>query len=117
VISVLAAYRAANPGAPRAVVGDLSFRHGGAMEQHLSHQNGLDVDVYYPRRDGLLRAPRGTGQIDRQLTQDLIDRFVAAGAQKIFVGYSLGLRGPAEVVVPYPNHGDHMHVRFPPPRA
>ena len=22
------------------------------MEQHVSHQNGLDVDVYYPRRDG-----------------------------------------------------------------
>ena len=33
----------------------------------------------------------------------------------IAVGYSLGLDGPSERVVPYPNHGDHMHVRFPLP--
>ena len=43
------------------------------------------------------------------------DRFVAAGAQMIFVGYQTGLRGPGGVVVPYPNHEDHMHVRFPNP--
>jgi murein endopeptidase len=116
IVSVLAAYRSENPGAPRAVVGDISFRHGGPMEQHVSHQNGLDVDIYYPRLDRRLRAPRSGSQIDRRLTQDLVDRFVAAGAQKIFVGYSTELRGPSDVVVPYPNHGDHMHVRFPPPR-
>jgi hypothetical protein len=117
IVSVLAAYRAANPEAPRAVVGDLSFRGGGPMELHRSHQNGLDVDVYYPRRDGRLLAPRGRGQIDRALAQDLLDRFVAAGARMVFVGYSTGLQGPAKVVVPYPNHGDHMHVRFRPPRG
>jgi murein endopeptidase len=33
----------------------------------------------------------------------------------IFVGYSNGLRGPAGVVVPWPGHEYHMHVRFPPP--
>ena len=48
---------------------------------------------------------------------DLLDRFVAAGALKVFVGFSTELRGPHEVVVPYPNHGDHMHVRFPRPRG
>jgi len=117
LVSVLAAYRQAHPGAPRVVVGDLSFRGGGPMELHRSHQNGLDVDLYYPRLDGRLRAPRTRSQIDRKLTQDLLDRVVAAGAQKVFVGYSLGLRGPSEVVVPYPNHEDHMHVRFPPPRG
>jgi murein endopeptidase len=117
VVSVLAAYRAANPDAPRVVVGDISFRNGGPMEAHVSHENGLDVDIYYPRRDGLLRAPRANDQIDRQLAQDLLDRFVAAGALKVFVGFSTGLRGPREVVVPYPNHGDHMHVRFPRPRG
>ena len=82
------------------------------MELHRSHQNGLDVDVYYPRRDGLERSPVRAEQIDRALAQDLLDRFVAAGAQVVFVGYSVGLDGPSEVVVPYPNHGDHMHVRF-----
>ena len=116
IVSTLAVYRATNPDAPRVVVGDISFRGGGVMELHRSHQNGLDVDIYYPRLDGSLRAPRTRSQIDRRLSQRLVDRFVAAGAQKIFVGYSLELRGPSEVVVPYPNHGDHMHVRFAPPR-
>jgi hypothetical protein len=112
VISVLAAHRAAHPDAPRVVVGDISFRGGGPMNQHRSHQNGLDVDVYYPRLDRALRAPVRTAQVDRKLAQDLLDRFVAAGAQIVFVGYSTGLRGPSGVVVPYPNHEDHMHVRF-----
>jgi murein endopeptidase len=115
LLSVLAAFRATHADAPRVVVGDISFRDGGRMNGHVSHQNGLDVDVYYPRLDRHLSAPITTGQIDRELAQDLLDRFVAAGAQMIFVGYSTGLRGPSGVVVPYPNHENHMHVRFPPP--
>ena len=115
ILSVMAAYREAHPRAPRVVVGDISFRDGGRMDQHLSHQNGLDVDVYYPRLDRHTSAPTTTRQIDRRLAQDLLDRFVAAGAMKVFVGYSTGLRGPSGVVVPYPNHENHMHVRFPVP--
>jgi murein endopeptidase len=117
LLAVLAAYREANPDAPRVVVGDISFRGGGPMELHRSHQNGLDVDVYYPRLDRSLRAPTRNDQVDRALAQDLLDRFVAAGAQIVFVGYSTGLRGPGDVVEPYPNHEDHMHVRFRPPRS
>jgi hypothetical protein len=113
--AVLEAFRAANPDAARVVVGDISFRGGGRMEQHVSHQNGLDVDVYYPRLDRELRAPRSKSQVDLELSQDLVDRFVAAGARFVFVGYSTGLRGPSRIVEPYPNHEDHMHVRFPPP--
>jgi hypothetical protein len=116
LVGVIAGYRTAHPEAPRVVVGDISFRHGGPMNEHVSHQNGLDADVYYPRRDRALRAPHTTAQIDRRLAQDLLDRFVAAGAQIIFVGYSTGLDGPRGVVVPYPNHENHMHVRFPRPR-
>jgi murein endopeptidase len=113
IISVLAAYHAAHPHAPRVVVGDISRRDGGQMDEHVSHQNGLDVDVYYPRLDQRLSAPVTTGQVDRVLAQDLLDRFIAAGARMVFVGYSTGLRGPGGVVVPYPNHENHMHVRFP----
>jgi penicillin-insensitive murein endopeptidase len=116
VVKVLAAYRKADPDAGRVVVGDISFRGGGPMEEHVSHQNGLDVDVYYPRRDRALRAPVVTSQVDRARAQDLLDRFVAAGAQMVFVGFSTGLHGPSGVVIPYPNHENHMHVRFPPPR-
>jgi|SRR5688572_6995225 hypothetical protein len=112
ILSVLAGHRAAHPDAPRVVVGDISFRDGGPMDQHVSHQNGLDVDVYYPRLDRHLSAPLSSGQVDRRLSQDLLDRFLAAGAKVVFVGYSTGLRGPGGVVVPYPSHENHMHVRF-----
>jgi Penicillin-insensitive murein endopeptidase len=115
IVSAIAGYRRAHPEAPRVVVGDISFRDGGRMDEHVSHQNGLDVDVYYPRLDRSLRAPTTPDQIDRALAQDLLDRFVAAGARMIFVGYSTGLRGPSGVVVPYPNHENHLHVRFPTP--
>ncbi len=115
ILSVLSAYRAAHADAPRVVIGDISFRSGGRMDQHASHQNGLDVDVYYPRLDRHLSAPITTRQIDHRLAQDLLDRFLASGAKMVFVGYSAGLRGPSGVVVPYPNHENHMHVRFPSP--
>jgi hypothetical protein len=115
IVSVAAAYHAAHPEAPRIVVGDISREGGGPMtDEHVSHQNGLDVDVYYPRLDHALRAPVASSQIDLRLAQDLVDRFVAAGAQMIFVGYGTGLHGPSGVVIPYPNHEFHMHVRFPP---
>jgi hypothetical protein len=115
IVSVITAYRADHPNAPKVVVGDISFKGGGTMEQHVSHQNGLDVDVYYPRRDDRLSAPISVSQVDTRLTQALLDGFVAAGAQVIFVGYSTGLEGPSGVVVPYPHHENHMHVRFPAP--
>jgi murein endopeptidase len=83
------------------------------MDAHLSHQSGLDVDIYYPRRDGALRAPGSPAAVDHRLAQDLLDRFVAAGAWMVFVGYHTGLRGPERIVIPYPNHENHMHVRLP----
>ena len=112
IVSVLAGYRASHPDAPRVVIGDISRRHGGWMDEHVSHQNGLDVDVYYPRLDRRQSAPIGSSQVDHRLAQALLDRFLAAGAHIVFVGYSSGLRGPGGVVVPYANHENHMHVRF-----
>jgi protein MpaA len=116
---VVAGYAAANPGAPRVGVGDLSRPRGGPFGAryggigHASHQNGLDADVYYPRRDGRERPPRAPRQIDRRLAQDLLDRFVAAGAAKVFVGPHTGLTGPPAIVEVLPaNHDNHMHVRL-----
>ena len=62
VLRVAHDFRAAHPRAARMAVGDLSRPHGGDFGPrfgyigHASHQNGLDVDVYYPRLDGLERA-------------------------------------------------------------
>jgi hypothetical protein len=115
ILFVTHAYRANHPHAPRVVIGDISREGGGPLDDHASHQNGLDVDVYYPRLDHKLLAPTEHSQIYHRLAQDLLDRFLAAGAQVIFVGYSTGLHGPAGKVVPWPDHEYHMHVRFPPP--
>ena len=119
-LTVLAEFRAAHPEAPRVGVADLSRPRGGVFDRryggdgHASHQNGLDIDVLYPRRDGLERAPLRPEQVDRRLAQDLVDRFVAAGAQYVFVGRRVRLKGPGKVVVPIGNHEDHLHVRLRP---
>jgi murein endopeptidase len=118
VLRIALEYRAAHPDAPRMAVGDLSRPRGGDFGPrfgyigHASHQNGLDVDVYYPRADGRERAPRFASQIDRRLSQDLVDRFVRAGAVLVFVGPNTGLRGPPGVVVPLVNHDNHLHARI-----
>ena len=120
---VLRAYHDAHPDAPRVLVGDLSRRRGGWFGRrygglgHLSHQNGLDVDVYYPRLDGLERAARRPDQVDRVAAQELVDRFVAFGATKVFVGPRVHLSGRRGVVTPLVYHDDHLHVRLSPRRV
>jgi murein endopeptidase len=122
VLRIAREYGEAHPRAPRLAVGDLSRPRGGDFGPqfgyigHASHQNGLDVDVYYPRADGRERAPRYVSQIDRRLSQDLVDRFVAAGAVAVIVGPNTGLRGPPGVVFPLVNHDNHIHVRIAPGR-
>jgi Penicillin-insensitive murein endopeptidase len=118
-MTVLREFGRAHPRAPRVAVGDLSRPGGGDFGPqfgsigHASHQNGLDVDVYYPRLDGRVRPPKRPGQVDLELAQDLVDRFVRAGAARVFVGPSLGLDGPGETVVPLVNHDNHLHARLP----
>jgi protein MpaA len=120
LLRVLDEYAAAHPEAGRVGVGDLSRPHGGVFDErfgglgHASHQNGLDLDVYYPRLDRReLRAAR-PAQIDRGLAQDLVNRFVRAGAVKVFVGPRTGLSGPSRIVKRLVHHDDHVHVRIAP---
>ena len=101
-----------HPGAGPLGIGDLSRRNGGRIDGHSSHQNGLDVDIRLPRRDRE-RGPANPGNYDRELTQDVVDHMVARGANLVLIGPSLDLTGPAGVVVRWPNHDDHLHVRFP----
>jgi murein endopeptidase len=120
LLRVLDEYAAAHPDAPRVGIGDLSRPHGGIFDErfggrgHASHQNGRDVDVYYPRLDGQELRPARPSQIDRALAEDLVTRFVRAGAVKVFVGPHTGLRGPRRIVQRLIYHDDHMHVRIRP---
>jgi hypothetical protein len=119
VLEVLQRYAGAHPKAARVGIADISRRHGGDFgvqfggRGHTSHQNGLDVDVLYPRLDGRERAPDSDTQVDRRLAQDLVDLFIRAGARVVFVDPHLGLTGPRRIVRPLAYHDDHMHVRFP----
>lgn len=120
-LGVVRRYAEQHPSAPRLAIGDLSRRGGGDFGPqfggigHASHQNGLDVDVYYPRTDRAERAPSGPGDVDVRLAQSLVDLFADAGAEKVFVGPSLPLEGPAGIVEPLTHHDDHLHLRLPPP--
>jgi hypothetical protein len=107
-----------HPRQPRLGVGDLAREHGGYFAGtevgHLSHQNGLDVDIRLVRADGTERQV-DAASYDRELTQAVVDRLVARGADLVLIGPSLDLHGPAGVVMRWPNHDDHLHVRFPDP--
>ncbi len=118
ILTVLHEYRTARDGAQRVGIMDLSRTHGGRFGRnfgglgHASHQNGLDADILYPRKDGTEARATKPSLVDRELAQDLVDRFVAAGAVKVFVGPHLHLKGPKNVVVPLIYHDDHLHVRI-----
>lgn len=123
VLRVARRYAAAEPGGLPMLVGDLSRPRGGDFGRrygfigHSTHQNGLDVDVYYPRRDRRPKPPTTVAQVDRRRAQRLVDLFVAAGAERVLVGPNLSLAGPAEVVTPYQGHDNHLHVRIRNPRS
>jgi hypothetical protein len=118
LLRVVDGFAAAHPESARVGIGDLSRPNGGdfgvryGWPGHVSHQNGLDVDVYYPRRDGRERPPDLPAEIATPLAQDLVDRFVRAGAARLFVGPNTRLRGPARIVQVLANHDNHLHVRI-----
>ena len=109
------------PGA-RIVVGDLSRPRGGAFGEkfggvgHASHQNGRDVDIFFPRRDGLEQPATRPDQVDRMRAQWLVDR-AARDAQRVFIGIHVGLRRRFKRVQYLPlYHENHLHLRIPQPK-
>ena len=101
---------------PRIGVGRISVEGGGPTGIGTSHQNGLDVDVRYVRSDGQ-EAPfefSGEGpwpEYDHDATQELVDFFVELGATLILWDDRADLSAPG-VGQHYPEHHDHLHVRF-----
>ncbi len=118
IIAVGTWWREGHPRRPRLGIGDLSRPDGGLFGGpgvgHASHQNGLDVDIRLPRRDGV-EGRADPGNYDRELTQALVGRLIDQGATLVLVGPSLDVTGRGSVVVRWPNHDDHLHVRFPNP--
>lgn len=111
VLLGLAAYRKRNPDAPPVAVGDMGLRHGGEIDGHSTHENGRQIDLYYPRRDRERREPHTTAQVDMRLSRELVRAILAAGAQRVLVGPHIRIRTSARVVR-WPNHDDHLHAIF-----
>jgi murein endopeptidase len=120
--SIAADYQVRFGPGPRLVIGDLSRPRGGAFGEkfggvgHASHQNGRDVDILYPRRDGLEQPATRPSQVDRKRAQWLVDR-AARSAEFVFIGKHVGLKRRFKRVQYLPlYHEDHLHVRIPQPR-
>jgi murein endopeptidase len=123
VEAIAADYQARFGPGVRLVVGDLSRPRGGAFGEkfggvgHSSHQNGRDVDLFFPRRDGLERPAGRPWQVDRARAQWLVDR-AARDAQFVFIGIHVGLRRHLKRVQYLPlYHEEHLHLRIPQPKA
>ena len=113
IYDVLNGYRRARPNAVAVGIGDLSLRYGGEINRHVSHESGLDVDIYFPRRDRRARAPGEYGRgVDHNLARDLIARFARRReVSHVFVAPRYVGR-PNGKVQYEPGHQDHLHVRL-----
>jgi penicillin-insensitive murein endopeptidase len=121
------------------LVGDMAQPRGGPMSfGHVSHQSGLDVDIWFRMelaplpagaREGLAQpgvVDARTGRVDPARWTDRQVQLVHLAAldprvSRVFVGAALKRdlcertwpdRGWLRVVRPWPDHDDHLHVRL-----
>jgi len=107
----------AGTGQGKVPLGDISFEHGGDIPGHDSHEVGLDADVWPIRTDSAqCTADRITWQsaaYDRAATRQLVQavRNAAPGHVKLvfFNDPTLISEG---LTTSYPNHDNHLHVRY-----
>ena len=111
-----AAGRVARLGHGRVALGDIGYEHGGNIPGHITHEQGLDVDVRPMRRS----KDQCTGGVswrwstyDRAATRDLIRaiRATAPGHVKlIYFNDPVLIR--EGLVRSYSGHDDHLHIRY-----
>jgi murein endopeptidase len=111
VLLGLAAYRTRNPDASPVAVGDMSLRHGGEIDHHSTHENGRQIDLYYPRSDGARREPHTVAQVDLRLALELVRAMLAAGADRVLIGPHIRISTSSRVIH-WPHHDDHLHAIF-----
>lgn len=136
-----------HPKAGKLMIGDISFKDGGYMRPHVSHQSGRDADVSYYIKDtdtawrfraasprtlnvratwDLFHAFLETGQVeyifvDYGLQRVLYEHAKKRGFKETYLGkvfqYPRG-RGSARGTIRYSRgHDDHFHIRFKCPPA
>lgn len=98
-------------------LGDISFEHGGDIPGHASHEVGLDVDLWPIRTDSKQctgsRITWQSSTYDRVATRNLVKAIRAAAPNQIALIY---FNDPVLIseglTTSYPNHDNHLHVRF-----
>ena len=100
-------------------VGDLSLRNGGAFPPHSSHQNGLDVDLRYVRRDRRqvpLDLRFQPDEYDVDATKKVFRAFFdSCDVDVIFVDIDridFTIEGQEQRLVHVNGHSNHFHVRL-----
>ena len=136
-----------HPKAGDLMIGDVSFKDGGYMRPHVSHQSGRDADIsyYIKGTDTAWRFRVASARtLNVKATWDLFHSFIETGkVEYIFVDYSLQRvlyehakkrgfkeayldkvfqyprgRGSARGTIRYSRgHDDHFHIRFKCPPA
>ncbi|WP_437961375.1 penicillin-insensitive murein endopeptidase [Sorangium sp. So ce119] len=110
-------WAARHPDGPKFFVGDIS-QSGGGEFGHLSHREGVDVDIRYVHDD----RPDGRGTItdrtyNRARTQELIDIILTESGLRVRYIFSddthlRGTRIARDKKGKLIRHHDHFHVRF-----
>ncbi len=145
LIAIAAAWKKAHPEGPRIGIGDISLKGGRPIEGHKSHQHGVDVDIRAMPNDGQEKKvlaiksfknpyPPQTNvkscrnwlknqkpgrdftyysDYSPSLTQELVNIIRANGILNVEYIF---FKDPAIQGVSYwPNHNNHLHIRFYPP--
>ena len=97
-------------------VGDASYEHGGNIPDHATHEIGMDVDLRIIRKAGNQCSFGTTYRLaayDRAATRQLIQAIRAAAPGHVKLIYFNDPVLIAEgLATHYPNHDDHLHVRY-----
>jgi len=111
LLAIGAAWQIAHPDGPVLNIRDISLQGGGPMSGHKSHRQGIDVDIRPVRNDDkqeplTFRSPAYA----QDLTQQLVDIIRVNGILRVqFIFFNdPTIRG----VQHWPNHNDHLHIRF-----
>jgi hypothetical protein len=107
----------AQTGQGQVPIGDAGFEHGGDIPGHVSHEVGMDVDLWPIRTDNAQctagritwESPEYDREATRQLAQAIYD---AAPGHIALIFFNDPVLIDEGLTQPYANHDDHLHVRY-----
>jgi peptidoglycan hydrolase-like protein with peptidoglycan-binding domain len=105
-------WAAAHSSGPRYGIGEISLQGGGCISGHASHQMGIDVDLALMRKDGVEGHSNylDKSTYSQSLTQELVNLI---RTNKVLPVQFVLFNDPAVTgVKKWPNHNNHLHVRF-----